>query len=93
MFYTLDGERHKRAGFVFELKRPQTCQFMNTHNNPISSILSCKITVQIRDWGYYFHQTLYTSKVTVNEDSEPRDLVVRQVVWKLVRAQETTRER
>ena len=93
LFYTLDGERHERTGFVVELERPQACQFMNAHNISISSILSCNTNVQTGDWAQCFYQTLYTSKVTVKEDSEPRDLVARQVVRRLLRAQDAARER
>ena len=92
MFYTLDGEMHERTGFVIELRRPQACQYMNTHSVPISALLNCNTNVQAGDWVHCYYQTFYASKVTIKEDSLPRDLVARQIVRRLVRAQELHRK-
>ena len=93
MFYTLNGERHERHGFVVELKRPQACQYMNTHSIPISSILNCNTNVQTGDWAHCFYQIFYQSKVTVKDDCEPRDLVLRSVSRRILRAQDVVRQR
>ena len=41
----------------------------------------------------YFYQTLYGTKVTINEDIEPQDLVARNVTQKLLGEQDATRSR
>ena len=92
VFYTLDGEKHERTGFIIELMHPQACQYMNTHSVPISALLNCNTNIRAGDWAHCCYQTLYASKITTKEDSLPRDLVVRQIVRRLVRAQEMHRK-
>ena len=93
LFYTLDGGKHKRMGFVVELKRPQGCQYLNTHSDPISVILNCNTNVQTGDWAHCFYQIFYETKVAIKEDSLPMDLVARSIVWRLLNAQDAYRQR
>ena len=60
-----------------------------------SHILHFELQHKRPNWrlGLLFYQTLYQSKVTVKDDCEPRDLVLRNVSRRILRAQDAARER
>lgn len=90
---TLVGQSNIVPRFLIQLNRPQGCQYMNTHSVPVSDILNCNTNVQAGDSGQTYYQTLYHTKNTQKEDCEPRDLVARQLIRRLLRAQDAARER
>jgi hypothetical protein len=51
-------------------RRPLGCEFINTHNHPMSEILNCNTNVQIGDPTQVLYSTLYSSKSTQKEDAE-----------------------
>ena len=55
--------------------------------------MNCNTNVQNGDWAHCFYQTFYQSKVTVKNDCEPRDLVLRNVSQRILRDQDAARER
>jgi hypothetical protein len=45
------------------------CQFINAQNKPISEVFNFNTNIQIGDASQVFYSTLYTSKLTQEEDS------------------------
>ena len=89
---TLDGNSKKDPRFIIELERNQGCQYMNTHNIAVSDVLNCNTNVQSGDSNQTFYQTMYQTKNTQKDDCEPRDLVAKALIRRLLRAQELARE-
>ncbi len=56
--------------FMVLPKRPMGCQFINTHNKPISEVFNFNTNIQIGNASQIFYSTLYTSKSTQDEDSK-----------------------
>jgi hypothetical protein len=91
--HTLDGRMSEEKRFVVEVERPQGCQFMNVHNVALTRVFDCNTNVAAGDSGQTFYQTLYQCKNTQNDDRESRDIVAKNVVRRLLRAQEVSEER
>lgn len=93
MRHTLDGGTCRENRFVVEIQRPQGCQFMNVYNRVLSHIFTCNTNIAIGDSGQTWYQTLYNCKNTQSDDREPRDVVAKSVIRRLVRAQREREER
>ena len=91
--HLLDGSITEDYSYVVELQRNQACQYINTHNIPVSECLNCNTNVQTGDRSHTFYNTLYTSKNTQADDCEPRDIIAGQLIRRLVRAQDLHRAR
>lgn len=91
--HTLDGKMNEENRFVVEVERPQGCQFMNVHNVTLSRVFTCNTNVAAGDSGQTYYQTLYECKNTQNDDRESRDIVAKNVIRRLIRAQEISAER
>jgi hypothetical protein len=70
LWYFLDRSVNNVYPFMVLPKQPMGCQFMNTHNKPISEVFNFNTNVQIGDASQVFYSTLYTSKSTQDEDSK-----------------------
>lgn len=86
--HTLDGRVGIEDRFVVEIERPQGCQYMNVHNVTLSQVFTCNTNVAAGDSGQTWYQTLYQCKHTQKEDRESRDIVAKNVIRRLIRAQE-----
>ena len=61
------------------------CQFMNTHNKPISKVFNDNTNVQIGDASQVFYSTLYTSESTQDKDSKKQIRIGRAVIKQIKR--------
>eukprot|EP00986_Skeletonema_menzelii_P016993 scaffold16882_cov138-Skeletonema_menzelii.AAC.1 len=93
MRHTLDGSTSRENRFVVDIHRPQGCQFMNVYNRVLSHLFTCNTNVAAGDSGQTWYQTLYSSKNTQTDDREPRDVVAKSVIRRLIRAQREKEER
>jgi hypothetical protein len=59
------------------------CQFINAHNIPISEVFNFNTNIQIGDASQAFYSTLYTSKSTLEEDSEKQILIECAVIKRI----------
>lgn len=91
--HTLDGSTSREKRFVVDIHRPQGCQFMNVYNRVLSHLFTCNTNVAAGDSGQTWYQTLYNCKNTQTDDREPRDVVARSVIRRLIRAQREKEER
>ncbi len=66
--------------FMVLPKRPMGCQFINTHNKPISEVFNFITNIQIGDASQVFYSTLYTSKSTQDNDSKKQIRIGRAVI-------------
>jgi hypothetical protein len=64
-------------------KRPMGCQFINTHNKPISEVFNFNTNIQIGDASQVSYSTLYTSKSTQDEDSKTQIRIGRSVIKRI----------
>ena len=86
-WYLLDGSVKKTAPWMVLPKRPLGCQFLNTHNKPISSIFNCNSNVIIGDASNTFYLTCYGSKSTQKEDKEKNERIMKKLIRRLRRLQ------
>jgi hypothetical protein len=70
LWYSLDGSISSVYPFLVHPKRPMGCQFINAHNKPISEVFNFNTNILIGDASQVFYITLYTSKLTQEEDSK-----------------------
>jgi hypothetical protein len=70
LWYFLNGSVNNVYPFMVLPKRPMGCQFVNTHNKPISEVFNFNTNIQIGDASQVLYSTLYTSKSTQDEDSK-----------------------
>jgi hypothetical protein len=80
LWYFLDKLVNNVYPFMVLPKRPMGCQFINTHNKPISEVFNFNTNIQIRDASQIFYSTLYTSKSTQDEDSKKQIRIGRAVI-------------
>jgi len=86
--YLLNGGKIKRtAPWLVLPKRPLGCQYLNTHNKPISTIFNCNSNVIIGDPSNTFYLTLYGSKSTQKEDKEKNERIMKALIRRLKRLQ------
>jgi hypothetical protein len=69
-------------------RRPLGCEFINTHNHPMSEILNCNTNVQIGDPTQVLYSTLYSSKNTQKEDAERRQRIAGSIIRRLLREEQ-----
>ena len=86
-WYLLDGSIKRRAPWLLLPKRPLGCQYLNTHNVPISTIFNCNSNVIIGDASNTFYLTMYGSKSTQKEDSEKKERILKKLIRRLKRLQ------
>jgi len=86
-WYLLDGSVKKTAPWMVLPKRPLGCQFLNTHNKPISTIFNCNSNVIIGDASNTFYLTCYGSKSTQKEDKEKKERIMKKLIRRLRRLQ------
>ena len=91
--HTLDGGTSRENRFFVDIHRPQGCQFMNVYNRVLSHLFTCNTNVAAGDSGQTWYQTLYNCKNTQSDDREPRDVVAKSVIRRLIRAQCEKEER
>jgi hypothetical protein len=60
------------------------CQYIDPHNLPILNVFNFNTNIQIGDVSQVFYSTLYTSKLTQEEDSE-KQLWIRCAVIKRIK--------
>jgi hypothetical protein len=61
LWFCLNGSFNSMYPFMVIPKRPMGCQFINTHNKPISEVFNFNTNIQIGDALQVFYSTLYTS--------------------------------
>ncbi len=83
LWYSLYGSIKSVYPFLVLPKRPMGCQFINAHNNPISDVFNFNTNIQIGDASQVFYSTLYTSKLTQEEDSKKQIQIVHAVVKRI----------
>jgi len=86
-WYLLDGSIKNTAPFLVLPKRPLGCQYLNTHNVPISTIFNCNSNVIIGDASNTFYLTCYGSKSTQKEDREKKERILKALIRRLKRLQ------
>ena len=86
-WYLLDGSIKRTAPWMILPRRPLGCQYLNTHNDPISTIFNCNSNVIIGDASNTFYLTLYGSKSTQKEDSEKKERIMKKLIRRLKRLQ------
>ena len=82
-----NGGVKRTAPWLMLPKRPLGCQYLNTHNVPISTIFGCNSNVIIGDPSNTFYLTLYSSKSTQTEDSEKKERIMKKLIRRLKRLQ------
>ena len=55
------------------IKRPQGCQYMNTHNKYVTRVFCCNTNIQIGDRAHVYYTTCYCGKCTQKEDRQRAD--------------------
>jgi hypothetical protein len=71
LWYSLDESTREICTFIVLPKRLMVgCQYINPHNLPILNVFNFNTNIQIGDISQVFYSTLYTSKSTLEEDSE-----------------------
>ena len=88
IWHKLFGDNHKIAPWMIVPKRPMGCQYINVHNQVLSSILNCNTNVQIGDAFHMYYITLYNLKSTQEEDSEHVKHITESIIRRLVRIQD-----
>ena len=91
--HTLDGDRCDENRFSIDIHRPQGSQYMNTYNVVLSRLFNCNTNVAAGDSGQTFYQTVYETKNTQSDDREPRDIIAKSVIRRLIRAQRESEDR
>jgi len=86
-WHLLDGSIKRRAPWLILPKRPLGCQYLNTHNVPISTIFNCNSNVIIGDASNTFYLTMYGSKSTQKEDREKKERIMKRLIRRLTRLQ------
>ena len=86
-WYLLDGSIKRTSPWMILPRRPLGCQYLNTHNLPISTIFNCNSNVIMGDASNTFYLTLYTSKSTQKEDSEKKERIMKKLIRRLKRLQ------
>jgi hypothetical protein len=85
LWYFLDRSVNNVYPFMVLPKRPMGCQFINTHNKPISEVFNVNTNIQIGDASQVFYSTLYTSKSTQDKDSKKQIRIGRAVIKRIKR--------
>jgi hypothetical protein len=85
LWYFLDGLVNNVFPFMVLPKGPMGCQFINTHNKPISEVFNFNTNIQIRDASQVFYSTLYTSKSTQDKDSKKQSRIGCAVIKRIKR--------
>ncbi len=80
LWYFLDKLVNNVYPFIDLPKIPMGCQFINTHNKPISEVFNFNTNIQIGDASQVFYSTLYTSKSTQDKDSKNQIRIGRAVI-------------
>ena len=93
LWYFLDGSVNNVYPFMVLPKRPMGCQFINTHNKPISEVFNFKTNIQIGDASQVFYSTLYTSKSTQDKDSKKQIRIGRAVIKRIKQVLHDNQER
>jgi hypothetical protein len=85
LWYSLDGSINSVYPFLVLPKRPMGCQFINAHNEPISEVFNINTNIQIGDASQVFYSTLYTSRLTQEEDSKKQVQIGPAIIKKIKR--------
>jgi hypothetical protein len=91
--YFLDRLVNNVYPFLVLPKGPMGCQFINTHNKPISEVFNFNTNIQIKDASQVFYSTLYTSKPTQDENSKKQIRIGRAVIKQIKRDLHENQER
>jgi hypothetical protein len=84
-WFCLNGSFISVYPFLVIPKRSMGCQFIHSHNKPISEVFNFNTTIQIEDALQVFYSTLYTSKSTQDEDSKKQLRIGRAVIKRIKR--------
>lgn len=88
IFYRLDGSEIETRAYNVIPRRPLGSEYLNTHNNAISSCLGCNTNMQISNPKVMFYTINYTTKDTQKADNEVHIEVVKRCTNHIIRAKE-----